>query len=48
MKKQLISSRQYTIIVILYTVGTGILIIPASIVSEVKQDAWIVATMGTL
>lgn len=48
MKKQLISSRQFTIIVTLYTVGTGILIIPASIASEVKQDAWIVATIGTL
>ncbi|WP_274307090.1 GerAB/ArcD/ProY family transporter [Solibacillus daqui] len=48
MEKQLISSRQFTIIVILYTVGTGILIIPASIALEVKQDAWIVATIGTL
>lgn len=48
MKKQLINSRQYTIIVILYTAGTGILIIPASLVSEVQQDAWIVATIGTL
>lgn len=48
MEKQLISSRQFTIIVILYTVGTGILIIPASIASEVQQDAWIVATIGTL
>ncbi|MGE7914959.1 GerAB/ArcD/ProY family transporter [Lysinibacillus xylanilyticus] len=48
MEKQLISSRQFTIIVILFTVGTSILIIPASIASEVKQDAWIVAIIGTL
>ncbi|MGD2196955.1 GerAB/ArcD/ProY family transporter [Lysinibacillus fusiformis] len=48
MEKQLISSRQFTIIVILYTAGTGILIIPASIALEVQQDAWIVAIIGTL
>ncbi|MGN4126871.1 GerAB/ArcD/ProY family transporter [Lysinibacillus sphaericus] len=48
MEKQLISSRQFTIIVILFTVGTGILIIPASIALEVKQDAWIVAIISTL
>ncbi|MGE7953977.1 GerAB/ArcD/ProY family transporter [Lysinibacillus xylanilyticus] len=48
MGKQLISSRQFTIIVILFTVGTSILIIPASIATEVKQDAWIVAIIGTL
>lgn len=48
MEKELISSRQFTIIVILYTVGTGILIIPASIALEVKQDAWIVAIIGML
>ncbi|XRD23574.1 endospore germination permease [Lysinibacillus fusiformis] len=48
MKKQVISSRQFTIIVTLYTAGTGILIIPASIANEVQQDAWIVATIGTI
>ncbi|MEG0471204.1 MAG: endospore germination permease [Solibacillus sp.] len=48
MEKQLISSRQFTIIVILYTVGTGILIIPASLALEVHQDAWIVGIIGTL
>ncbi|AHN21214.1 GerAB/ArcD/ProY family transporter [Lysinibacillus varians] len=48
MKKQLISSRQFTIIVILYTAGTGVLIIPASIALEVQQDAWMVAIIGTL
>ncbi|MGE6513835.1 GerAB/ArcD/ProY family transporter [Lysinibacillus sphaericus] len=48
MEKQLISARQFTIIVILFTVGTGILIIPASIALEVKQDAWIVAIISTI
>ncbi|WP_446936440.1 GerAB/ArcD/ProY family transporter [Lysinibacillus fusiformis] len=48
MEKQLISSRQFTILVIFFTVGTGILIIPASLALEVKQDAWIVATIGTI
>ncbi|MFF5996167.1 endospore germination permease [Lysinibacillus sp. KU-BSD001] len=48
MEKQIISSRQFTIIVLFYSVGTSILIIPASIALDVKQDAWIVPIIGTI
>lgn len=48
MEKQIISARQFTIITLLYSIGTGILIIPASISKDVKQDAWIVATLGVI
>ncbi|MGG3805546.1 GerAB/ArcD/ProY family transporter [Metabacillus fastidiosus] len=41
-----ISSRQFLILVILYTIGTAILIIPSSIAQEAKQDAWIAAIIG--
>ncbi|MZQ82213.1 endospore germination permease [Paenibacillus sp. 5J-6] len=41
MDKESITPRQLMIIVILYSVGTAILVIPASIAADVKQDAWI-------
>ncbi|MGG3800578.1 GerAB/ArcD/ProY family transporter [Metabacillus fastidiosus] len=41
-----ISSRQFLILVILYTIGTAILIIPSSITQEARQDAWIAAIIG--
>jgi len=48
MEKQIISSRQFTIITFLYSIGTAILIVPASITKELHQDAWIGATIGVL
>lgn len=48
MKEEIISARQYTIIVILYSIGTAILIIPSSLASEIKQDAWIAAIVGVI
>ncbi|MDU0202480.1 GerAB/ArcD/ProY family transporter [Paenibacillus sp. MAH-36] len=41
MGKESITPRQLMIIVILYSIGTAILVIPASIAADVKQDAWI-------
>ncbi|MEC2078543.1 endospore germination permease [Metabacillus fastidiosus] len=41
-----ISSRQFLILIILYTIGTAILIIPSSIAHEARQDAWIAAIIG--
>ncbi|MCY9669650.1 endospore germination permease [Paenibacillus alginolyticus] len=35
-----ISPRQLMIIVILYAIGTAILVIPASVAADAKQDAW--------
>ncbi|MGE7915332.1 GerAB/ArcD/ProY family transporter [Lysinibacillus xylanilyticus] len=46
MKKEIISSRQFTIITLLFTVGTAILIIPSSITNVAKQDAWIATIIG--
>ena len=41
-----ISARQFAIIVILFSVGTTILVIPGIMAQEVKQDAWIAAVFG--
>lgn len=40
MGKDQISPRQLMIIVILYAIGTAILVIPASVAADTKQDAW--------
>ncbi|MEY9977402.1 endospore germination permease [Lysinibacillus sp. RC79] len=48
MEKEIISSRQFMIITLLFSVGTAILIIPASVTSEAKQDAWIAAIIGVV
>lgn len=47
-EKEIISSRQFMIITLLYSIGTAILIIPASVASEAKQDAWIAAIIGVV
>ncbi|MFD0828540.1 GerAB/ArcD/ProY family transporter [Neobacillus sp. M.A.Huq-85] len=47
MKNITISARQFAIFVILYSVGTTILVIPGSLAHEVRQDAWIAAIIGT-
>ncbi|WP_152396085.1 GerAB/ArcD/ProY family transporter [Paenibacillus guangzhouensis] len=41
-----ISVRQFTILMILFTIGTAILIIPSTIAAVAKQDAWISALIG--
>lgn len=43
-----ISARQFAILVILFSVGTTILVIPGSLANMVKQDAWITAIIGTV
>ncbi|KQX48296.1 MULTISPECIES: GerAB/ArcD/ProY family transporter [unclassified Paenibacillus] len=40
MRTDQISPRQFMIIVILYAFGTAILVIPASVAADMKQDAW--------
>ncbi|WP_313894091.1 endospore germination permease [Psychrobacillus sp.] len=42
-----INSYQFLVLVILFTVGTSILIVPSVLAAEAKQDAWIVAIFGT-
>jgi len=48
LKKQKISSRQFKILVVMCFVGTSILVTPASLASEAKQDAWLAAITGLL
>ncbi len=43
---QKISLRQFRILVILFTIGTSILVVPATLAFEAKQDAWIAAILG--
>ncbi|MEY9977406.1 endospore germination permease [Lysinibacillus sp. RC79] len=48
MEKEIISSRQFMIITFLSSIGTAILISPASVTSEAKQDAWIAAIISVV
>ncbi len=41
-----IATRQFTILVILYIVGSAILIIPSILAAEAKQDAWFAAMLS--
>lgn len=41
-----INVAQFTVLVILYSVGTAVLIIPSTLAEIVKQDAWIAAILG--
>lgn len=45
LEKGRISGRQFTILVMLYLIGSAILIIPSILASEAKQDAWIAALL---
>ncbi len=46
MENGIIGIRQFTIIVTLFTVGSSILISPAGLTAEAKQDAWIAAILA--
>ncbi|WP_235550870.1 GerAB/ArcD/ProY family transporter [Paenibacillus sp. Soil787] len=46
LEKGKISARQYTVLVILYTIGTSILIVPSSLATVAKQDGWIASILG--
>ncbi|MCY9549724.1 GerAB/ArcD/ProY family transporter [Lysinibacillus xylanilyticus] len=48
MEKEIISSRQFMIITLLFSIGTAILILPAGVTIEAKQDAWIAAIIGVV
>lgn len=45
-RNEKISARQFGILVALYSIGTTILIVPAVLAEEAKQDAWIAALLG--
>jgi len=42
-----IDSYQFLVLVILFTIGTSILVIPSDLAADAKQDAWIAAIIGT-
>ncbi|MDQ0116137.1 GerAB/ArcD/ProY family transporter [Paenibacillus harenae] len=42
------SVRQFTVLILLYTIGTTILVIPSSLAVDAKQNAWIAAAAGCL
>ncbi|WP_199613640.1 GerAB/ArcD/ProY family transporter [Paenibacillus alkalitolerans] len=46
MKVENISVRQFGVLVILYTIGTTILIIPSGLATLTRQDAWIASILG--
>ncbi|WP_410984941.1 GerAB/ArcD/ProY family transporter [Bacillus cereus] len=48
MKNEKINSHQFLALVILFTIGTTILIIPADLAAKAKQDAWIASLVGTI
>ncbi|NEW06637.1 endospore germination permease [Paenibacillus sp. SYP-B3998] len=41
-----LTPRQFMILVILFSIGTAILIIPSALAAEAKQDAWILEIVG--
>ncbi|TQR18490.1 GerAB/ArcD/ProY family transporter [Psychrobacillus soli] len=41
-----INSYQFLVLVILFTIGTSILVIPSALAANAKQDAWIAAILG--
>ncbi len=45
-EKGKISVRQFTVLVLLYTIGTTILIIPSILATHAKQDTWIAGIVG--
>lgn len=48
MINQKISVRQFKIFVILFSIGTTILVIPGIMAQVVQQDAWLAAGIGTV
>ncbi|NQX70291.1 endospore germination permease [Paenibacillus alba] len=44
---EMLSSRQIMILVLLFMVGTTILVVPSALANEAKQNAWILQIVGT-
>ncbi|TFB22157.1 spore gernimation protein [Filobacillus milosensis] len=47
-KEEKINSRQFTLLVIMFTVGSSIIIIPSALVNESRQDGWISAILAMI
>ncbi|MDQ0215819.1 spore germination protein KB [Oikeobacillus pervagus] len=48
MKNEKINAYQFLVIVIFFTIGTSILTVPSGLAEDARQDAWIVAIVGTV
>lgn len=48
LRKQQISLRQFSILVIIFTVGEGIFLLPGIVTNEAKQDGWIASLISLL
>ncbi|CAG7655939.1 endospore germination permease [Paenibacillus allorhizosphaerae] len=48
MRENKISVRQFSVLIAFFTIGTTILIIPAGLAIEAKQDAWIASIVGVV
>ncbi|MFD0696963.1 endospore germination permease [Paenibacillus sp. GCM10027628] len=46
MGKDQFTPRQFMVMVILYAIGTAILVVPSTVASEAKQDAWMPELLG--
>lgn len=46
MKDVKISVNQFAVLVMIFTIGTTILVIPSGLAADAKQDAWIAAAIG--
>ncbi|MDQ0921016.1 GerAB/ArcD/ProY family transporter [Paenibacillus sp. V4I5] len=44
--ENILTARQLMILIILFSVGTTILVVPSMSAAETKQDAWISGVMG--
>lgn len=48
MDQNKIIPRQFTILVVMFIIGSSILLIPAALAAKAKQDAWIAAGVGVI
>ena len=48
MQNEKINPFQFLVLVIFFTVGTSILVVPSALATYTKQDAWIAAIFGTV
>ncbi len=48
LEKGKLTVRQFSILVVLFTIGTSILLAPSLLFTRAKQDAWLAAILGLL
>ena len=48
MQKDKINPFQFLVLVIFFTIGTSILVVPSALATYTRQDAWIASVIGTV